>query len=136
MGSAVHTPWPISERATTIVIFPAGSIRRYAFGENSVPEVSPNPGIRNPMTSPALAAAEVARKARREWESLTTSRGAVNGAANSFIGPTAADIRRHELGDLAVRGMRGFREQSCSRHDLPALAISTLRHVLGDPSLL
>src|ERR1700688_4149075 len=35
MGSAVRTPCPISERATTIVILLSGVIRRYAFGEKN-----------------------------------------------------------------------------------------------------
>src|SRR5579864_8863568 len=42
MGSAVRTPCPISERATTIVTLLSGVIRRYALGEkDSFPELVP-----------------------------------------------------------------------------------------------
>src|SRR5450631_45038 len=37
IGSAVRTPCPISERATTMVTVLSGVMRRYALGENEFP---------------------------------------------------------------------------------------------------
>jgi hypothetical protein len=60
----------------------------------------------------------------------------MHGAPNSLIHPTAAEVANHGAIDLIVRGMWSFREQRRRRHDLTALAIPALWHLLGDPRQL
>lgn len=60
----------------------------------------------------------------------------MNRAFDSVVGPAPADVRRHELADLRVSGVRSLRQQRCRGHDLPALAIAALRHVFDDPGFL
>jgi len=55
---------------------------------------------------------------------------------DSIISSTAADVRGHKFRDLRVRGMWRLAQQGCRSHDLPALAISTLWNVFGNPGLL
>src|SRR5258706_3767839 len=57
-------------------------------------------------------------------------------ATNALISPAAADVARHAKVDVVVRGTSLFTEQHSCSHDLSRLAITTLRHVLGNPRLL
>jgi hypothetical protein len=56
--------------------------------------------------------------------------------SNPVIGPASADVPRHSLRNLIIRGLRILREQRYRAHDLPNLAISTLGNFFGDPRLL
>jgi len=60
----------------------------------------------------------------------------LDGAANSGVCPAAAKVAVHCVVDLCVGWIRMGRKQRGSRHDLTRLAVSTLRHVFGDPCLL
>src|SRR5438093_4259640 len=55
---------------------------------------------------------------------------------DSIISSTAADVRGHKFRDLRVRGMWRLSQQGCRSHYLPALAISALWNVFGNPGLL
>src|SRR5437660_3166817 len=68
--------------------------------------------------------------------SFGTSRGSVNRLPDSIVSSAAADVRRHEFGNLRVGGMRRLGQQCGRSHDLPTLAISALRNVFGNPGLL
>src|SRR6516165_2758933 len=55
--------------------------------------------------------------------------GTLDGTLNPLIGSTAADIGRHERGNLLLAWVRCFREQGGGRHDLSALAVAALRNL-------
>src|SRR5690349_20621278 len=61
---------------------------------------------------------------------------AVNGFANALIGAAAADIATHGVIDILIGGIGIFAQQYRSSHDLPALAITALRHIFLGPCLL
>ena len=63
-------------------------------------------------------------------------RGAMDGAANSWIRPAAADISRHGSINVVVRRVGSFFEQGHRAHDLAGLAIATLRHFNFEPRAL
>src|SRR5690349_13524987 len=60
----------------------------------------------------------------------------MNGAPDSLICSTAADVARHAGTDVLVRWVRPFTQQHSRSHDLAGLTIPALRHVLRDPRLL
>src|SRR4029077_8525818 len=63
-------------------------------------------------------------------------RGALDCAHDALIGSAAADVRAHVLDDLIARRLGAVFAQVSRAHDLPGLAVATLRHLLGEPSLL
>src|SRR5436305_948523 len=68
IGRAVVTPWPISERSTTMSTLLSGLIRSHALGAKGAAAAAANrppAGRWNPITRPAPAAAVVARNSRR-----------------------------------------------------------------------
>src|ERR1700712_1986611 len=143
----VSEPWPISERAMRITTVSSGRITTQALisGEPSAARttVGPPKGISRPRGSPAPAAAGPITKARRfslgETCLFMTSpsgvRSGVNGLANLLEGSASADIG-DGLVDILVGGLRLLLEKGRHRHDHAALAIATLRNVVGDPGLL
>jgi len=60
----------------------------------------------------------------------------MNRATDALIGTTSTDVASHGGIDLRVRRMCVLGEQRSRCHELAGLAIPTLRHVLGDPSVL
>src|SRR2546421_389581 len=69
IGSAVVTPWPISERSTTTSTLSSAPIRSHALGANGAGAASgprPAAGRWKPMTRPAPATVAVWRNSRRE----------------------------------------------------------------------
>src|SRR5438874_3507421 len=142
IGSAVVTPWPISERSTTTSTLSSAPIRSHALGANGAGAASgprPAAGRWKPMTRPAPATAAVSRNSRRvtSGAALTSRslRGAMDGGADPLVGAAATDIG-HRRVDVGVRGMRILREQRRGGHDLPRLTVAALRHVLFDPGPL
>src|SRR3954463_13572420 len=103
--------------------------------------VGPPKGMSRPSVSPAPAAAVPMTKARRFslmclfMTSPSGVRSGVNGLANLLEGSASADIG-DGLVDVLVGRLRFFLEQGCDRHDHAALAITTLRNVVGHPGLL
>src|SRR5437764_9285612 len=139
IGSAVLTPWPISERSTTMSTLLSGLIRSHALGANGAAggvATRPPDGRWNPMTSPAPAAAVVSRNSRREtFGSALMSRslrGPVDRRSDALIGAAAANVG-HRGVDVGVRGVRLLGEQRRRGHDLARLAVAALRHVFRDP---
>ena len=59
-----------------------------------------------------------------------------NGFPNAVISATAADIAMHRIADFLVRWMRVLFEQCRGSHDLPGLAIATLRLYRARPGKL
>ena len=60
----------------------------------------------------------------------------MDGFANLLVGAAAADVAAHGFIDVGIGGVRLFRQQRRSRHDLPGLAVAALRNVDFDPRLL
>ena len=59
----------------------------------------------------------------------------MNRATNADVGAATADIG--EIGiDIGVSGLWMFFQKSNRSHDLSGLAVTTLRHILGEPCLL
>ena len=59
------------------------------------------------------------------------------GSANSWVGPTAANVTRHGCVDKVVVDAIGImRQQSRRGHDLAWLTVTTLHHVQFQPGLL
>src|SRR5207237_7885049 len=145
IGSAVATPWPISERSTTMSTLLSGLIRSHALGANGAAggvATRPPAGRWNPMTSPAPAAAVVSRNSRRETpesrEGALMSRslrGPVDRRSDALIGAATANVG-HRGVDVGVRGVRLLGEQRRRGHDLARLAVAALRHVFRDPGAL
>src|ERR1700682_1538081 len=50
----------------------------------------------------------------------------LDGLADAWIGAAAADVPRHRLIDVGVRGSRYHREQRGGGHDLAGLAVAAL----------
>src|SRR5437016_9708596 len=112
IGSAVATPWPISERSTTMSTLLSGLIRSHALGANGAAggvATRPPDGRWNPMTSPAPAAAVVSRNSRREtFGSALMSRslrGPVDRRPDALIGAAAANVG-HRGAAVRVGGVR------------------------------
>src|SRR5579884_3333873 len=61
---------------------------------------------------------------------------AMNGFADSVIGTATANIAAHDSVDLRIGRMRVVGKQNRGRHDLPGLAIATLRNLNRDPGVL
>src|SRR5436309_7928238 len=141
MGREVVTPWPISERSTTTSTLSSAPMRSHAFGANGAAVVArparrPAAGRWKPMTR--LATPAVSRNSRRVICAALMSRsmgGAMDGGADPLVRAAAADVG-HRRVDVAVGGMRSFREQRRGGHDLPRLAVAALRHVFLDPRAL
>jgi hypothetical protein len=77
MGSAVYTPWPISDLSQKNVMLLSVPMRNQALGSMKVVSPAaagflPQPGKAIAISRPPEAAAVVLRKARRETESITT----------------------------------------------------------------
>jgi hypothetical protein len=64
------------------------------------------------------------------------ARRALDGADDSRIGATTADIAVHVLDDLLASRVWIRFEKRCCLHDLSRLAIATLRHLLRNPRSL
>src|SRR3989441_3249913 len=141
IGSAVVTPWPISERSTTTSTLSSAPIRSHALGANGAAAAGPRAaaGSWKPMTRPAPATVAVWRDSRRETsvrELISRSlRGAMDGCPDALVRAAATDVG-HRRVDIGVRGMRILREQRRGSHDLPRLAVAALRHVFLDPRAL
>src|SRR3954447_17276791 len=143
----VSVPCPISERAMRITTVSSGRITTQALtsGEPSAARttVGPPKGISRPSVSPAPAAAVPITKARRLslgetclfMTSPSSVRSGVNGLANLLEGSASADIG-DGLVNVLVGRLRLLLEKRCDRHDHAALAIATLRNVIGHPGLL
>src|SRR2546429_6660837 len=142
IGRAVLTPWPISERSTTMSTLLSGLIRSHALGAKGATGVGakrPPAGRWNPMTSPAPAAAVVSRNSRRETlEGALMSgslRGPMDRRPDALIRAAATNVRHRRI-DVGVGGVRLLREQCRRGHDLTRLAVTALRHVFRDPGAL
>src|SRR4030081_556310 len=141
----VRVPCPISERAMRITTVSSGRITTQALtsGEPSAARTTVGPsGISIPSARPAPAAAVPSTKVRRFSLTCLFMAGpllSVAGGVNRFTrlleGAAAADIGDGFV-DILVGGLRLLLEQGRDRHDHAALAIATLRHVVGDPGLL
>src|SRR6267378_889885 len=149
MGSAVRTPWPISERCTTMVTSPVSSMDTNAVGLKRGTSTGAAAGLfanprgrrRNPITSPPARAAPPMKKLRRLMFSSIAAisrppgRG-LDRRANPLVGAAAADVPGHRLVDIAIGGLRRLGEQAGGLHDLPALAVAALRDVQAAPRRL
>src|SRR6185503_19123838 len=56
--------------------------------------------------------------------------------AHPDIGAAAADVARHRLIDIRITRVLVARQQRGRAHQLAALTVAALRHVVGDPRLL
>src|SRR5207245_4232537 len=63
-------------------------------------------------------------------------RCAVNCLANPLVGSAAANVSAHKVINFGVSWTSFLGEQRGGRHDLPALAIATLRNIDFQPGLL
>src|ERR1700751_5547472 len=63
-------------------------------------------------------------------------RGAVDRLADAEVGSATAKIAGHGVVDVCVCRFGVSREERGGGHDLARLAVSALRHLLGDPSAL
>src|SRR5467141_2926250 len=142
IGSAVRTPWPISDRCAAMVTSPVSSMDTNAMGLKRGTSTGAADGLlanprgrrRNPITRPPATAAPPMRKLRRLMFSriAAISRPPCRGLdrrANPLVGTAAADVAGHGLVDLAIGGLRRLGEQAGRLHDLPALAVGALRDI-------
>src|SRR5260221_4154976 len=104
--------------------------------------VGPPKGISRPSARPVPTAAVPMTKARRLrvgiWFMAAASshvRGGVDCLAHLLEGAAAADIGDGFV-DVLVGRIWLLLEKGCHRHDHPALAITALRNIIGDPRLL
>jgi hypothetical protein len=67
---------------------------------------------------------------------MSRSRSLLDGGANALIGAAAANVAKHGVVDVGVRGMRRLLQKRRGLHDLAGLTIAALRHVQRAPSLL
>src|SRR5437660_8316625 len=73
------------------------------------------------------------------WRSSSRAqrrRGILDRGADLVVGAAAADVAAHRGVDVLVGGSCVRREQRDGAHDLAALAIAALRHVVLDPRRL
>src|SRR6266849_7346489 len=149
IGSAVRTPWPISERCTTMVTSPVSSMDTNAVGLKRGTSTGAAGGLfanprgrrRNPITRPPATAAPPIKKLRRLMFSsiAAISRPPCRGLdrrANPLVGAAAANIAAHRLVDIAIGGRRRPGEEAGGLHDLSALAVAALRDVQAAPRRL
>jgi hypothetical protein len=61
---------------------------------------------------------------------------AVDGATNTLIGSTTAQIARHCCVNVGIRRVWVLGQQRGRGHDLPGLAVTALGHLFGEPGLL
>src|SRR5438034_2415666 len=87
-----------------------------------------------PTAMTKLNAPLVFRNSRRSMSGLL--RRALNRGDDAVIRAAAADVAVHVRDDLLARGLGIRREQLRRLHDLARLAVTALRHLLGDPGLL
>src|SRR2546430_8305498 len=66
----------------------------------------------------------------------TSSARAMNGAPDTLVSTTTANVPGHEICDLLVGRVWSFLQHRCGRHYLPALAVAALRNIFRDPRLL
>ena len=64
------------------------------------------------------------------------ARGAMDRAAYALISAAPADVAGHGGIDVFISGLRFFREECGRRHQLPGLAVATLRHLFRNPGAL
>src|SRR6266850_911483 len=141
----VRVPCPISERAMRMTTVSSGRITTQALtsGEPSAARttVGPPKGMSRPSARPAPTAAVPITKDRRLKVGIWFMAAPlyVGGGVNSFTrlleGATTADVG-DGLVNVLVGRLRLFLEQRRHRHDHPALAITALRDIVGDPGLL
>src|SRR5712691_11577708 len=141
----VSVPCPISERAMRITQVSSGLTTTQAW--TSVPafdalvaSADPDPnGRRMPIAKPPPAAAVPTMNLRRErlvlFMSGLPAGGHVHRRPDALIGAAPADVG-HGVVDVPVSRFRVSLQQSHRGHDLPGLAITTLRHVERRPGLL
>src|SRR5688572_19606521 len=141
-------PCPISDLFTRMVTMFCRLMRMKALGAKS-PAVVAAPaagdwartGRRKPSRMPPESAA-VPRKSRREGRSAISGplshagRRLLDRRADALIGAAATDIPAHGRVDVGIRRVSLLGEQGGRAHDLPALAVAALRHVLFDEGLL
>src|SRR6185295_796135 len=89
--------------------------------------------MRRPGTSRSLSAAGRGGSSQGSW--INAGRLS-NRRADARVGAAAAQIAGERLIDLGVARLRLLGEQRRRRHDLPRLAVATLRHRLLDPGAL
>src|SRR3977135_451105 len=87
------------------------------------PEASPRPNLMNPLR-PTLC-----RRA------VSLAGGDMDRLADSLVGTAAADICDRCI-DVLIGGVGLFGEQGSGGHDHPALAVTALRNLSGDPGFL
>src|SRR5207237_1637827 len=145
IGSAVRTPWPISDRCATMVTRPVSSMDTNAVGlkrgtstASAAGALLANPRGSSPIPRPPATAAPPTRKRRRLRFSriAAISRPSCRGLdcrANPLIGAAATDVAGHRLVDIVIGGLRGLGEQAGGLHDLPTLAVAALRDVQAAP---
>src|SRR2546425_3200298 len=147
IGSAVRTPWPISDRCATMVTSPVSSMDTNAVGLKRGTSTAgaaggllanPRRRRRSPITRPPATAAPPTRKLRRlrfsriAAISCPSCRG-LDRRTNPLIGAAATDVASHRLVDIVIGGLRGLGEQAGCLHDLPTLAVAALRDVQAAP---
>src|SRR5437016_576392 len=150
IGSAVRTPWPISDRCATMVTRPVSSTDTNAVGLKRGTSTAgaadgllanPRGRRRNPITRLPATAAPPMRKLRRLMFSRIAAisrppRRGLDRRANPLVGAAAADVAGPGLVDIAIGGLRRLGEQAGGLHDLPALAVAALRDVQAAPCRL
>src|SRR5258706_15222163 len=76
------------------------------------------------------------RRGRTPAGSRQLPRGALDRLADAHVRPAAAEIASHRFLDVLVGGLAVPLEQRDHAHDLSALAVAALHHVLIDPRIL
>src|SRR5215207_7440603 len=150
-GSEVIDPCPISVAADMMVMVP--SVAMLIHGLIAVPARSPERTAALRPAGNAMAndspAAPIMIWRRDTWRGVLEvsnfpvclfmsrlPRRALDRANDPLVGAAAADVGAHVLDDLGAGGLRFLLEQIGRAHDLAGLAVSALRHVLGEPGLL
>src|SRR6266446_2681418 len=145
IGSAVRMPVPISERCATMITAPDGSRPRYTLGDHgdAAPSAASASGAFIGSTRAARISAPAENMLPRRPRRLTSCTSLIlvpprllNRLADTLIGPTTADIALHGRIDVLVCRLRLLLQQRHRLHDLPGLAVATLRHVQRLPGLL
>ena len=158
MGRPVKLPWPISTRATRMMMVSSGriSIQAVTSGVFSASarvcsaSAKPDFGSVTSNISPPPTAAERNKNERRDMfdicfigVSLSLRpvlragflSGSMNGGPNTRIRPTPANIR-HGFVDVGIGWVWLFFQQRGGRHNHAGLAIPALRHLMRNPGLL
>src|SRR5712671_2985729 len=98
----------------------------------------------HPNSNPPPAAAPAVRNPRRDTRAMSASlvgggrrlRCLLDGLADPRIRAAAADVPRHRLIDIGIRGRWYLREQRSGGHDLSGLAVAALHDLQIEPGLL